>query len=100
MYSVSKSFVALAIGFLLQDNMISLNDTMEMYFFNELKEQSDINMHKQTIRDMLTMQTAKPNRYWFDYAPEDRVKFTLKMIGLRLVLGERFSHMIAMEALF
>ena len=75
MYSVSKSFVSLAIGFLLQDNKINLDDTMDMYFSDELQKQPDINMHKQTIQDMLMMQTAKPNRYWFDYAPEDRVEF-------------------------
>lgn len=75
MYSVSKSFVALAIGFLLQDGKISLEDTMEKYFEKELESQTDKNMHNQSIRDMLTMCTAKPNRYWFDYKPKDRVAF-------------------------
>lgn len=75
MYSVSKSFTALAIGFLLQDGKLSLDDTMEMHFPNELKNQRDENMRKQTVRDMLTMQTAKPTRNWFRFKPEDRVKF-------------------------
>ena len=75
MYSVSKSFVSIAIGFLLQDKLIGLDDTMEKHFGKELENQSDENMRKQTVKDMLMMCTAKPNRYWFDYKPEDRVAF-------------------------
>lgn len=75
MYSVSKSFVSIAIGFLIQDGKLSLDDTMEKYFPEELKNQPDINMHKQTVRDMLMMATVKPNRNWFLKKPEDRVRF-------------------------
>lgn len=75
MYSVSKSFVSLAVGFLIQDGKITPQDTMEKHFSGELKNQPDINMHKQTVRDMLMMQTAKPSRYWFGYKPKDRVAF-------------------------
>lgn len=73
MYSVSKSFVSIAIGFLEQDGVLSLDDPMEKYFAKELKNQPDENMHKQTVRDMLQMSTAKPCRYWFDCRPKDRV---------------------------
>lgn len=73
MYSVSKSFVSIAIGFLEQDGVLSLDDPMEKYFAEELKNQPDENMHKQTVRDMLQMSTAKPCRYWFDCRPKDRV---------------------------
>ena len=75
MYSVSKSFVAIAIGFLLQDGLISLDDTMEMHFSKELENQTDENMRQQTIKDMLMMCTAKPIRCWFDHKPKDRVAF-------------------------
>ena len=75
MYSVSKSFVSIAIGFLLQDGLITLDDTMEKYFSKELENQTDENMRNQTIKDMLMMCTAKPNRYWFDHKPDDRVAF-------------------------
>lgn len=75
MYSVTKSFVAIAIGFLEQEGKLSLDDKMSKYFAEELKNQPDINMHNQTIRHMLMMSTSKTPRYWFDAKPDDRVKF-------------------------
>lgn len=75
MYSVSKSFVSLSIGFLLQDGLISLEDSMEKYFQTELKNQCDQNIRKQTVKNMLMMSTAKPERNWFEARTDDRVKF-------------------------
>ncbi len=75
MYSVTKSFVALAIGFLEQDGIINLDDPISKYFAEELKAQPDKNMHNQTIRHMLMMSTAKLERNWFEARCEDRVKF-------------------------
>ena len=75
MYSVSKSFVSVAIGFLEQEGLISLDDKIIKYFPEELKNQSDENMKNQTIRHMLMMSTAKPPKSWFVEKPEDRVKF-------------------------
>ena len=75
MYSVSKSFVSIAIGFLLQEGKISLDDRLEKYFKEELNNQPDENMHNQTIRHTLMMCTCKPCRYWFADRPEDRVKY-------------------------
>lgn len=75
MYSVSKSFVSLAVGFLIQDGKLNLDDTMEMHFPNELRNQKDENMRKQTVRNMLMMQTAKPYRNWFYSNTKDRVAF-------------------------
>ncbi len=75
MYSVSKSFVSIAIGFLEQDGLISLDDKIEKYFAEELENQTDKNMKSQTIRHMLMMATAKEDRCWFDDKPDDRVKY-------------------------
>lgn len=75
MYSVTKSFVALGIGFLEQDGLINLDDPIVKYFPDELKDQKDENLKNQTIRHMLMMSTAKTDRYWFAVRPEDRVKF-------------------------
>lgn len=75
MYSVSKSFVALAVGFLVQDGLAALDDPMSLYFPEELQGQEDRNMHRQTIRQMLTMSTAKQDRNWFRAQTEDRVRF-------------------------
>jgi len=75
MYSVSKSIVSIAVGFAEQDGLLSLDDKIIKYFPEELKNQKDENMRNQTIRNMLTMSTAKPARYWFSARPLDRVSF-------------------------
>ncbi len=75
MYSVTKSFVALAIGFLYQDGVIDLDDKIINYFPDEAKKQTDIYMREQTIKDMLTMRTAKEPKNWFKANTDDRVRF-------------------------
>lgn len=74
MYSVSKSFVSLAVGFAEQDGLLCLDDPICRYFPEEIKHQSDENMRNQTIRHMLMMSTAKPAEYWFDARTDDRVR--------------------------
>lgn len=75
MYSVTKSFVAIAIGFLEQEGKLSLDDKISEYYAEELKNQSDVNMHNQTIRHMLMMSTAKTAQNWFRANPKDRVSY-------------------------
>ena len=75
MYSVTKSFVSIAIGFLEQDGLVDLDAPVTKYFSEELKNQKDENMQNQTIRDMLKMSTAKPCEDWFEARCKDRVKF-------------------------
>ena len=74
MYSVSKSFVSLAIGFLEQDGKINLDDPISKYFARELEHQKDENMCNQTIRHMLMMSTAKSDWGWFQAKSPDRVQ--------------------------
>lgn len=78
MYSVTKSFVALAIGCLCEEGKISLDDPIIKYFPNEMKNQSDENMRNQTIRHMLIMSTAKADWGWFVDEMEDRVAHYFK----------------------
>ena len=75
MYSVTKSFVAIAIGFLEQEGKLSLDDKISKYYAEELKNQPDMNMHNQTIRHMLMMSTAKTAQNWFTAKPKDRVSY-------------------------
>ena len=75
MYSVTKSFVSIAIGFLCQEGKLDLDDPMIKHFPEELKNQTDENMRNQTVRHMLMMSTSKPERGWFVSRTEDRVKF-------------------------
>lgn len=73
MYSVTKSFVSIAIGFLEQDGLIDLDDPISKYFPKETENQTDPYMRNQTIRHMLMMSTAKKSGSWFDVRANDRV---------------------------
>lgn len=73
MYSTSKSFVSVAIGFCQQDGLLSLDDPL-MKFFPEYKEASG--QHSATIRQMLQMKTTLHNsKGWFQAATDDRTRF-------------------------
>lgn len=75
MYSVSKSFVALAVGFLVQEGRMSLDDPICKFFPDECAKAYDDNIRKQTIRQMMMMSSALPKGYpnWMKTAAEDRV---------------------------
>lgn len=72
MYSVTKSFVSLAIGFLEQEGKIALDDPLSKYFPKE-SAHSHPCQQAQTIRHTLMMATAMPNRNYFQNKPADRV---------------------------
>ncbi len=74
MYSVTKSYVALAIGCLEEEGKISLDDPIIKYFPKEMENQPDENMRNQTIRHMLMMATAKQDKGWFMPRCADRVQ--------------------------
>ncbi len=58
LYSVTKSFVSLAIGFLLQDNVIKLDDKIIDYFPEYVNENTHEFLKALTIRQMLMMSTC------------------------------------------
>jgi CubicO group peptidase (beta-lactamase class C family) len=82
MYSVTKSFVSLAIGALVTDGMIALDDPIEKFFPKEAAASPCPYLPKQTVRQMLTMTTANPHRGWFEAHNGDRVKFYFDGKGL------------------
>ena len=93
MYSVTKSFVALAVGFLEQDGLVNLDVPISKYFPEEIKDQPDENMRNQTIRHMLMMSTAKVEQYWFDKpVHEDRVKFYFENNNVSRPSGTIFQY--------
>ena len=75
MYSVSKSFVSLAIGFLEQEGKLDLDAPVTRYFPEEMEKQTDENFRNMTIRHMLMMSTAKPGQNWFTARIPDRVRY-------------------------
>ena len=72
MYSVTKSFVALAIGLLVKKGMIKLSDKICDYFPEKLPEGG---AHpwcaEMTIEDMLTMRTCHGSTTYKEYAGAD-----------------------------
>ncbi len=72
MYSCSKSFVSVAIGFCEQDGLLSLDDPMAKYFPEYLAAQG-AHTPISTVREMLQMQTTQEHGVnWFRQRPEDR----------------------------
>ncbi len=58
MYSETKSFVAIAIGLLVEDGLINLDDKICDYFRDKIDGPIHEYLEAQTIRDMLTMTTC------------------------------------------
>lgn len=73
MYSISKSFVSIAIGLAVEDGLISLEDKMVKYFPEYLNEHTNEYLLNMTIREMLTMETCKGKfTDWFECGTQDR----------------------------
>lgn len=80
MYSITKSFVAIAIGCLIDEGKLRLEDKIVDFFPDKLPETVHPFLKEQTIRDMLTMQTCfvddgSPRTRWFQKGVTDRTAF-------------------------
>ena len=74
MYSVSKSFVAIAIGVLEGEGKISINDTIDKYFPDYVNENTDERIAKTKIVDLLRM--ASPFRKGSTYNGKTDMNWT------------------------
>ena len=76
MYSVSKSFVALAVGFAVQDGLFGLDDKIVDLLDEKIVENASDRVKMQTVRNMLMMSTGSPLEPWNWFATNapDRVK--------------------------
>ncbi len=84
MYSITKSFVAIGIGYLYTHGLVDLDKPFVEYFPEYDKGQWNQNFKKQTVRHMLTMTTAVRPGYWFNDKPEDRLEHYLSSNASRL----------------
>ncbi len=73
MYSVTKSFVAIGVGFLEQDGLVDLDAPIADYFPEEAEFMKEPWHKKQTVKQMLLMSTAKSAENWFAKRCDDRV---------------------------
>lgn len=94
LYSVTKSFVALALGFLADEGKISLDDPICKYFPKETAGIEREEIRTQTIRHMLMMSTALPkhNGNWFAERTDDRVQNYFQNCGIHYSDGTIFSY--------
>ena len=76
MYSVSKSFVALAVGFAVQDGLFGLDDKIVDLLDEKTVENASEKVRMQTVKNMLMMSTGKSHApwNWFESGAPDRVK--------------------------
>jgi len=76
MYSVSKSFVSVAVGLLVDDGVISLDDKFIKYFPEYVNDENcDEYLAEMTIRDALKMETCMALQLdWFHEFTDDRTK--------------------------
>ena len=74
MYSVSKSFVAIAVGLAVTEGIFSLDDAIIDYFPEYKNENTDVYYETCTVRDMLKMQSnVGTGVYWWGKF-EDRIQ--------------------------
>ena len=75
MYSVTKSFVSIAIGLLIDDGKIKLSDRVSVYFSDVTPDNMHENLKNQTVEQMLTMTTVGYGDSWFSSDCLDRAQF-------------------------
>ena len=72
MYSQTKSFVGVAIGLLLEEGKLALDDKVADYFPDRIDGEVAEYLKNQTIREMLTMSTVGNCKNWFTAGDPDR----------------------------
>lgn len=65
MYSQTKSYVGIAIGLLIDEGKLSLDDKMYKFFSEKTDKELSPHLKEQTIREMLTMTTVGTPSWWF-----------------------------------
>ncbi len=71
MYSISKSFVGIAIGILEGEGKISINDTIDKYFPDKIDENTDPLIRKTKIVDLLRMASPFPTGATYNGRTDD-----------------------------
>ena len=72
MYSQTKSYVSIAIGFLLDEGKLSLDDKIADFFPEKIRIENR-QIRRQTVRNMLMMSTVGHGTSWFDKEGTDRL---------------------------
>ncbi|MGM9682042.1 MAG: serine hydrolase domain-containing protein [Eubacteriales bacterium] len=79
MYSVSKTFVSVAIEFCIQDALISEEDSIKKYFSEYMHPGAASEYAVPTVRDLLQMESSVENgTWWFETGGRDRTEVYLR----------------------
>lgn len=92
MYSVTKSFVSVAVGLCVEDGLIDLDRTIASYFPDKIDTPLCKNLAEQTVRQMLTMTTTGFGVSWFSETDLDRTHFYFTDIGERHSAGTVWGY--------
>ena len=74
MYSATKSYTALAIGLLIDDGKLSLDDKIVELFPEKIHSELSPFVENLTVREMLTMSTTGNGPSWFTLCDPDRTE--------------------------
>ena len=92
MYSVTKSFVAVAIGLCIEDGLLSLDDRVYDYFPERRESEIDEHVKQQTVRQMLMMSTVGHPCEWFVNPDPDRTHIYFSDYGKRRKPGTIWEY--------
>lgn len=81
-YSASKSFTAIAVGFAVQEGLVRLDEKLTDAFAGDLPQTVSENLKKATVRDLLTMRLGQARGFLMGdarpfYEEDDWVKLSL-----------------------
>lgn len=81
-YSASKSFTAIAVGFAVQEGLVRLDEKLTDAFAGDLPQTVSENLKKATVRDLLTMRLGQAHGFLMGdarpfYEEDDWVKLSL-----------------------
>lgn len=95
-YSASKSFTSIAVGFAVQEGLIRLDEKLTDAFCDDLPETVCENLRKATVRDLLTMRLGQETGFLMGtqrpfYEEDDWVKLSLAQ-PFAYAPGEKFVY--------
>ncbi len=92
MYSQTKSYVGIAIGLLIEEGKLSLDDKIVKFFPDRIDGTPFAHLAEQTVKDMLTMRTAVKVPSWFKSEDPDRTHEYLSKSTDRCPSGTIWSY--------
>lgn len=91
MHSLSKSFTSTAVGFAVEEGLISLNDLVISFFPDRIQKDLDWQWKEMRIKDLLTMNTGQINEPWPQEDITDWVQYFLDS-EVELMPGTHFKY--------